>query len=60
MIKEDGTEAETAWEKAKFLAQAISSVFVNEPKSTPNVEIPTFSNDEMLTDVVISHADLKK
>ena len=60
LVKEDGTEAEAAGEKAKFLAQAFSSVFVNEPKSTPNVEIPALSNDEMLTDVVISHADLKK
>ena len=47
-------------EKAEFLAQAFSSVFVNEPKSTPDVEIPALSNYEMLTDVVISHADLKK
>ena len=60
MVKEDGTEAETPGEKAEYLAQAFSSVFVNEPKSTPNVEIPALSNDEMLTDVVISHADLKK
>ena len=60
LVKEDGTEAEAAGEKAEFLAQAFSSVFVNEPKSTPNVEIPALSDDEMLTDVVISHADLKK
>ena len=60
LVKEDGTEAETAREKAEFLAQAFSSVFVNEPKTTPDVEIPALSNDEMLTDVVISHADLKK
>ena len=60
MVKEDGTEAEAAEEKAEFLAQAFSSVFVNEPKSTPNVEIPALSDDEMLTILVISHADLKK
>ena len=60
LVKEDGTEAEAAGEKAEFLAQAFSSVFINEPKSTPNVEIPALSDDEMLTDVVISHADLKK
>ena len=60
MIEEDGTKAETAGEKAEFLAQAFSSVFVNEPRSTPNVEIPALSNDEMLADVVISHADVKK
>ena len=60
LVKEDGKEAETAREKAEFLAQAFSSVFVNEPKTTPDVEIPVLSNDEMLTDVVISHADLKK
>ena len=60
LVKEDGTEAETAREKAEFLAQAFSSVFVNEPKTTPDVEIPALSNDEMLTDVVVSHADLKK
>ena len=59
-VTEDGTEAEAAGEKAEFLVQAFSSVFANEPKSTPNVEIPAFSDDEMLTDVVISHADLKK
>ena len=60
LVKEDGTEAETAREKAEFLAQPFSSVFVNEPETTPNVEIPALSNEEMLTDVVISHADLKK
>ena len=60
LVKEDGTEVETAREKAEFLAQAFSSVSVNEPKTTPKVEIPALSNDEMLTDVVISHADLKK
>ena len=38
----------------------IFSLFVNEPKSTSIVEIPALSNDEMLIDVVISHADLKK
>ena len=37
LVKEDGTEAESAGEKAEFLAQAFSSVFFNEPKSTPNV-----------------------
>ena len=60
MVKEDGTEAETVREKAEFLAQAFSSVFVNEPKTTPDVEIPALSTDEMLTDVVTSYADLKK
>ena len=60
LVKEYRTEVVTAREKAKFLAQAFSSVFVNEPKTTPNVEIPALSNDEMLTDAVISHADLKK
>ena len=54
LVKEDGTEAETAREKSEFLAQAFNSVFVNEPKSTLDVEIPAVSNDQMLTDVVIS------
>ena len=59
LSKSDGSRTSSAEESANVLAEAFESVFVLESDELPEVDIPGLSSDNILTDVTISHENVK-